>query len=310
MSILITGSEGFLGTHLARLLHGHGESIVGLDVATAAATRDWPVVTGDVGDRAFLDRVFADHDVTDVVHCGGVSGPHICNEFPARVFDINVMGTVKIFETARLRKLRGRIVFVSSSSVYGQAAEAASCETPVVEGQVLLASEPYGASKVSCEAAARAYVAQSGADVICPRVSIVYGAGRTAYCGISRMIRAALAGEPIPLDRGSDVPLPWVHIDDLCEALRAALAVPRASVREVDTLAYNVTGPGYPTFREIARIIQGLVPGSTVAETGEPDQYAMNARKMSLDAIGRDLGWTPRVGIEEGVSLLYRALAR
>jgi UDP-glucose 4-epimerase len=310
MAILITGAEGFLGSHLAQLLHAGGKGVVGLDVATAGTQRPWPVIVGDVTDRALVDRLFAEHGVTDVVHAGGVSGPHICNNFPARVFEVNVLGTLNLFEVMRLRKVRGRIVFLSSSSVYGQAAEAASCETPVVERLPLLASEPYGASKVACEAVARAYAAQEGTDAVSLRVSIVYGAGRTAYCGITEMIRAALAGKPIPLDQGADVPLPWVYVDDLCAAVRAALEVPRGNIRDTDTLAYNVTGPGYPTFREIARVIQGLVPGSTTRATGEPDKYAMNARKMSLAATRRDLGWEPRVGIEEGVTRLFRALSR
>jgi nucleoside-diphosphate-sugar epimerase len=310
MSILITGIEGFLGTHLAQLLHANGATVVGLDVVAGAAPRPWPVITGDVTDRALIERLFEEHDVTSVVHGGGVSGPHICNNFPARVFEVNVLGTVNLFEVARLRKLPGRMVFLSSSSVYGEAAEKASCATPVVEGLPLFASEPYGCSKVACEAVARAYVRQEGLDAVCPRVSIVYGAGRTAYCGITRMLKAALAGEPIPLDRGSDVPLPWVYIDDLCTALRTALEAPKDHLREADTLAYNVTGPGYPTFREIAQIVQRLVPGATIRDTGEADKYAMNARKMSLSAIKRDLGWEPRISIEQGVKLLFEALTQ
>ncbi len=310
MTTLITGSEGFLGLHLAQRLHAQGKLVVGLDVAATATARPWPVVTGDVTDPALIDRLFGEHAVSSVVHGGGVSGPHICNNFPARVFQINFLGTLNLFETARLRKIPGRIVFFSSSSAYGEAAEKASCETPVVERLPLLASEPYGASKAACEAIARAYVRQSGGDAISLRVSIVYGAGRTAYCGITRMVKAALAGEPIPLDLGCDVPLPWVYIDDLCDAACKALEAPRASLRETDTLAYNVTGPGYPTFREIARIIQAHVPGATMKDTGEPDQYAMNARKMSLDAIRRDLGWEPKVHVKDGVNLLFQALAR
>ncbi len=310
MSILITGSEGFLGAHLAKLLHVGHTKVVGLDVVPAAAPRPWPVLTGDVTDRVLIEKLFADHDVDRVIHCGGVSGPHVCNNFPARVFEVNVLGTVNLFEVARLRKLRDRIVFVSSSSVYGEAAEKASCVTPVVEGLPLLASEPYGSSKVSCEAAARAYVRQERMDIVCPRVSIVYGAGRTAYCGITEMLKHALAGKPIPLDRGSDVPLPWIYIDDLCNALITILGAPKANLRETDTLAYNVTGPGYPTFREIAQIIQKLVPDATIRETGEPDKYAMNARKMSLSASKRDLGWEPQVSIENGVKLLHKPLTR
>jgi UDP-glucose 4-epimerase len=306
---LITGANGFLGDRVARMLHGAGTTVVGLDVAPSSP-RPWPVVVGDVADPGLVDRLFAEHDVTGVVHGGGVSGPHVCNQFPARVFEVNVLGTVHLFEVARRRKLPGRIVLLSSSSVYGQAAEKASCETPVEEGLPLLASEPYGCSKVASEAVARAYARQEGLDALCLRVSIVYGAGRTAYCGITRMLKAALAGTPIPLDHGCDTPLPWVYIDDLCSALQAALEAPREQFREGDTLAYNVTGPGYPTFREIARVVQTLAPGATVVETGEPDRYAMNARKMSLAAIKRDLGWAPRFGIEEGVRLLFQGLGR
>jgi nucleoside-diphosphate-sugar epimerase len=309
MTVLITGSEGYLGLHLARLLQAKGTKVVGLDVASGGTARPWPLIIGDVTDQALIDRLFVEHQVTSVVHGGGISGPHICNQFPARVFQVNVLGTLNLFEVARLRKMPGRLVFFSSSSAYGEAAEKASCETPVVEGLPLLASEPYGASKVACEAVARSYVRQSGVDAVSLRVSIVYGAGRTAYCGITRMVKAALAGEPIPLDRGCDVPLPWIYIDDLCQAVHSALEAPREHVREVDTLAYNVTGSGYPTFREIAGVIRKLVPGATTRDTREPDQYAMNARKMSLTAIQRDLGYSPRVGIEQGVKLLFQSLA-
>lgn len=307
MSILITGTEGFLGTHLATLLHDRGEQIVGLDVIASPAPRPWPMIVGDVTDRTFVEQLFAEHDVTSVVHAGGVSGPHICNNFPARVFDVNVLGTLNLFEAARKRKLPGRIVFLSSSSVYGQAAEKASCETPVVEQLPLLASEPYGATKVSCEAMLRAYAAQEHIDALALRISIVYGAGRTAYCGISEMFKAALAGEPIMLDAGCDVPLPWVYVDDVCSAIQTALAIPRSAIRETDALAYNVTGPGYPTFRQIAELVQELVPTTTIQETSDPDKYAMNARKMSLAAIERDLCWRPQVDIRRGVQLLYRS---
>ena len=308
MSILITGVEGFLGRHLAGVLHAGGARVVGLDVSAAGTPRPWPVLTGDVTDRALLERLFAEQDVTHVVHGGGVSGPHVCNQFPARVFEVNVLGTLNLFEVARLRKLPGRIVLLSSSSVYGQAAEKASCEAPVVERLPLLASEPYGSSKVASEALLRAYAGQEGLDAVALRISIVYGAARTAYCGITQMIKSALKKEPILLDRGCDVPLPWVYVDDVSSALRIALDVPKDRIREKDTLAYNVSGPGYPTFRQIAGLVQELVPGAVVRESGAPDVYAMNARKMSLAAIKRDLGWEPRVGIANGVRLLYRAL--
>jgi nucleoside-diphosphate-sugar epimerase len=123
------------------------------------------------------------------------------------------------------------------------------------------------------------------------------------------MIKDALAGEPILLDNGCDVPLPWVYIDDVTAALQAAIEAPRENIRETDLLAYNVTGPGYPTFREIAEIVQEFVPGAVIEDTYVADKYAMNARKMCLAAITRDLQWTPQVTIHDGVQKLFAALS-
>jgi nucleoside-diphosphate-sugar epimerase len=308
MVVLITGIEGFLGRHLANKLHAADREVIGLDVA-ATDSRPWPVYAGDVADLKLLDQLFAEHNVADIVHCGGISGPHVCNSDPARVFQVNVIGTLNLFETARQRDLGGRIVFASSSSVYGEAAEKASSKTPVTEDLPLLASEPYGCSKVACEGLLRAYVRQFDVDAVALRIAIVYGPGRTTYCGISQIIMAALAGEPILLD-GSDTALPLVHVDDVCAAIIASLDAPKENIQRTHSLAYNVTGPGHPTFAQIAGVVQSLTPAARVKYTGEPDKYAMNARKMSLSAIKRDLGWEPRVTIEEGVRSLAQAIAR
>jgi UDP-glucose 4-epimerase/UDP-glucuronate 4-epimerase len=307
MATLITGIEGFLGHRVAETLHANGTQVVGLDVIAGNA-RPWPVITGDVTDRSLVERIFAEHDVTAVIHCGGVSGPHVCNNDPARVFHVNLGGTLNLFEVARLRKIPGRIVFLSSSSTYGEPAEESSRKTPIGEHAPLLANEPYGCSKVACESLLRAYATQFNVDAVALRVSIVYGPGRTTYCGITRQIRAALAGQPIPLDQASDFPLPWVHIEDVCSAIITALTVPREKIRDRDTLAYNVTGPGYPTFRQIAAVVQSLVPGSTVKEQDTPDAYAMNARTMALAAIKKDLGWEPTTTIEAGVRSLFETM--
>src|SRR5262245_49653541 len=94
MSTLITGVEGFLGRRLAHLLHSQDSPVVGLDVVEPPDRRPWPVVVGDVTDRALVDGIFAEHDVRGVIHAGGVSGPHLCNNLPARVFEVNVLGTL------------------------------------------------------------------------------------------------------------------------------------------------------------------------------------------------------------------------
>lgn len=304
MTTLLTGINGFLGSSLAADLAADGVDVVGLDVTRGETETPWRVETLDVRDRDAVRTLIGDLGVESIIHCGGVSGPHVANEQPALVTEVNVLGTTNLFEIARELRLPGRVILMSSSSTYGEAAERTSLDVPCPETQVLLAGEPYGSSKVASESMMRAYVEQGGIDAVALRVSIVYGPGRHTYCGITEMILQALGPGTIELHRGSDLPLPWIYVDDVVAAVRAALAAQREQLANEGTHAFNVTGPGYPTFAEIAERITDLIPGTTVTQGDEPDAYAMNARKMSLDASERELDWVPQVAIDAGVAKL------
>lgn len=306
-TVLIIGIEGFLGSRLAELFISQGDNVLGFDIAKREHPKKWDVITGNITDAQCIEDIFEKHQIHSIIHCGGISGPHVCNNDPVKVFDINFKGTLNLFEIARNRSFKGRIVFVSSSSVYGQAFEKSSCHTPVKESFPLLASEPYGCSKVACESLVRAYVKQGWGDILSLRVSIVYGPGRMTYCGITEMIKSALEGKPIRLHQGCDLPLPWVYIDDVCEAIKSALECPKEDIKEIDTLAYNVNGSTSPTFREMAQIIKKLIPSASIQETSDPDVYAMNARRMSIDSIQKDLGWKPQTSIEDGIKILLKS---
>jgi nucleoside-diphosphate-sugar epimerase len=118
------------------------------------------------------------------------------------------------------------------------------------------------------------------------------------------MILQSIGSGTIELHQGSDLPLPWIYVDDVVAAVRAALAAQREQLANEGTHAFNVTGPGYPTLAEIAETVGELIPETAVTQGDEPDAYAMNARKMSLGASERSLGWVPTVTIDAGVARL------
>lgn len=304
--ILVTGVNGFIGRTFAGFAGARGHQVVGVDLGPAAAA-GWDHHELDVRDTDALRALLADESITDIVHGGGISGPHVANDDPPLVVDVNLVGTVGLFEAARQAQLPGRVVLLSSSSTYGRAWEERSLTRECTEADALLASEPYGSSKVASEALMRAYIDQFDLDAVALRISIVYGPRRTTYCGITEMIKQARETGVITLHQRAELPLPWVHIDDVCQVLGAALTAPRERLRNGGVFAYNVTGPGHPTFKRIADTIAAELPGTAVRSGNEPDAYDMNARTMSFAAAERDLGWTPHITIETGVAELVRS---
>jgi nucleoside-diphosphate-sugar epimerase len=112
MRILLTGSSGWLGRHLAPLLAQAGHEVVGLDPAPGEHTQ----VLGSVADRALIDRIFTDHGIEAVIHSGALHKPDIAR-YPAQAFvDVNVNGTLNLLEAAAAAG-HDRFVFTSTTSL-------------------------------------------------------------------------------------------------------------------------------------------------------------------------------------------------
>jgi nucleoside-diphosphate-sugar epimerase len=112
MKILLTGSSGWLGRHLAPLLVARGDEVVGIDIAPGAHTS----IIGSVADRVLVDRLFDAHRFDAVVHAGALHKPDIAR-YPTQAFiDVNVTGTLGLLEGA-VRTGVGRFVFTSTTSL-------------------------------------------------------------------------------------------------------------------------------------------------------------------------------------------------
>lgn len=111
MRILLTGSSGWLGRHLAPLLCRHGHVVVGLDVASGAHTD----VVGTVADRGLVDRIFGEGGIEAVIHAGALHKPDIAR-YPAQAFvDVNVTGTLNLLEAAAAAR-HDRSIFTSTKA--------------------------------------------------------------------------------------------------------------------------------------------------------------------------------------------------
>ncbi|WP_442678126.1 NAD-dependent epimerase/dehydratase family protein [Sphingomonas sp. ASY06-1R] len=170
MNVLLTGSSGWLGRHLAPLLQADGHRVVGLDVAPGAYTE----ILGGVDDRALVGRVMRQHRIDAVVHAAALHQPNIEHHSRQRFIDVNVSGTLALLEEAVAANV-DRFVFTSTTSLMISAAiRAGQGEAAAWIDETLTPLAPrniYGATKLAAERLCRLIHDDHGLPIVVLRTS-------------------------------------------------------------------------------------------------------------------------------------------
>ena len=170
MNVLLTGSSGWLGRHLAPLLESDGHRVIGLDVAPGPHT----MLLGSVDDRDLVARAFRDHGVDAVVHGAALHQPDIARYPNQRFVDVNVSGTLGLLEEAVAAKV-DRFVFTSTTSLMISAAiREAKGDAAAWIDETLAPLAPrniYGATKLAAERLCRLIHDDHGLAVVILRTS-------------------------------------------------------------------------------------------------------------------------------------------
>ena len=289
-TILVTGLSGLIGRAVADRLFAMGRSVVGMD-QRVGASEPFPVLTHDLPDPHRWHEVIERFGITDIIHPGGVSGPMLLPDAPARIVDINLAGVAGLLEAARIHKLR-RVVCFSSVLAYGEHPDL----SPVSERALLQPTTLYGATKAAGDALITAYHAQFGLDAVSLRVAGCYGPGRVTPCVIRLTIEAGLRGEPARFRSDPRRTRQFVYVDDVVDAVVGALDASSLAQRH-----YNV-GPGVVHgLPEVEAAIRHSLPQARIIEDPQAlpvGSFAVGA--LTIDAARRDLGFNPRVSLVEG----------
>ncbi len=289
---LVTGTGGLIGRALVRSLMADGHSVVGMD-QVRPDDLDIPFLLHSLPDPHRWHEAIVRFGVTRVVHAGGISGPMLMRDAPARLCDINLSGLVALLEAARIHRI-GRVVWFSSVLAYG----AQPMQDPVREDTVLRPDTVYGATKAAGDALIEAYGAEHGVDAVSLRVASCYGPGRTTDCLIRTLVEDALAGRPSRVRDEAGVTRQHIFVDDVVAAIRAASDAPHLRQR-----AYNI-GPGRAQgLAEIVAALREVLPSAAVAT--DPAGMAWNTFRLgplAIDAAERDLGFRPSTGLRDGIS--------
>ena len=303
-NILITGGAGYIGSHTAKALVKAGWHPVVLDNMTAGhrwAVQWGPLIEGDFGDRALLQRIIAEYQIQAVVHMAGSTyvGESIYN--PAKYFDNNVTKSLTLLDTL-IEAGMGRLVFSSSCAIYGIP------ETDTLdEGHRALPINPYGESKLFFERACYWYEQAHQLRSVSLRYFNAAGADPDGTLGEAHVPETHLI--PLAIDTalgirselgifGTDFPTPdgtavrdYVHVCDIAEAHVAAL---RYLYDGGQSTQLNLgTGEGN-SVREVIRSVES-VSGRHVRTTDGPRRPGDPPVLVACADRAREvLGWRPK----------------
>jgi UDP-N-acetylglucosamine/UDP-N-acetylgalactosamine 4-epimerase len=308
MPVLVTGGAGFIGSHLVDALVARGAAVRVLDDLSSGRWSNLAhhgqaveVLLEDLRDPAACRR--ACRGAHWVFHLAALGSVPRSMEDPATTIDVNVAGTANLFAAARDGGVR-RVVYASSSSVYGDAAS-----VPSREGEEGSPLSPYALSKAMGEALAAQFARCFGQELVGLRYFNVYGPRQSPvgpYAAVvPRFLAAALAGAPMEIHGDGEQSRDFTHVDDAVEAtLLAAAATAEACGR-----AFNVAGGERVTVNDLAARL-AREAGSAVAPAHLPARAGeVRDSQADLTAAREWLGYVPRVPLSEGLRRLWQQCA-
>jgi UDP-glucuronate 4-epimerase len=291
MKYTVTGAAGFIGSHLTERLLADGHEVVAVDCFTDY----YDPALKEENARAFeVER----HDLAEQeLDLGGVDGVfHLAGQPGVRsfgdVFDEyvrrNLLASRRVFEAAARAGVR--VVFASSSSVYGDAER-----YPTPEETTPRPISPYGVTKLGCEHLAYAYAKGFALDVVTLRYFTVYGPRQRPDMAFARVVEALAAGTRFEVYGDGYQSRAFTFVDDAVDATVAAIdRAERGSV-------YNVGGGSEATIREAIAILE-RVSGRALELVERPAAQG-DVRRTAPDTTRaeRDLGWRAGTTLEVGL---------
>ncbi len=290
MKYAVTGAAGFIGSHLADALVAAGHEVVGIDSFSDSYDRELKEENAHGLDVLRLDLA------EDTIDLGGFDGVfHLAGQPGVRSFgDVfplyvrnNVLASQRLFEAAVRSGVR--VVFSSSSSVYGAAER-----FPTPEDTVPEPISPYAITKLAAEHLARAYERSFGLDLVVLRFFNAFGPRQRPDMAFTRIAFALAQGRQFDLYGDGAQTRGWTYVGDVVAA--TALAMERGQG------LYNVGGGVEASMREAIAMFERI--SGRQLELREDEPVPGDQRRTSADTtrIREELGWVPQVSLEDGLS--------
>jgi len=308
MKALITGVAGFIGSTLAERLLGDGADVVGIDcftdyypravkernLQTARAHQRFRFVESRVQD-ADLATMLADR--THVFHLAAQAGVRKSWGKDFEIYTVNNIEATQVLLEACTRTKIERLVYASSSSVYGD-----DRPMPFREDTLPQPVSPYGVSKLAAEQLCYLYFANYGVPTVSLRYFTVYGPRQRPDMAFHRFLRATLLGDPITVYGDGEQTRDFTFVADIASATAAA------ALRGVPGRVYNIGGGSRVSVNDVLEMIRRVSGRQPLVAVDESQKGDMRHTWAETWLARTDLGFVPSVELEEGLAAEYQWL--
>jgi len=276
MDILLTGGNGFVGSHVYdRLKKGYSVRIFDSE----------PQFVGQ--DITKHDRVCEDMENKKmVIHLAGHSGAIGSKENIYRYFNVNSFGTLNVLDAMVENNVK-HIIFTSSFSTYGTPKK-----LPVTERTPLKPNNVYGHSKVMAEEVIRSYCEEYGITATILRINMIYGERQTEMNAIQGFVDSALSGEPLLIFGDGNHTREFVYVGDVAECIAKCV-----DKRPNDTFIVSTEKPY--TMNDVAKIVSGKIPNTTIKHI-QKTKFNFNSH-TDCTKVHNELKWKHKIDLPDGI---------
>ena len=296
MRILITGAAGFIGYHLSRYLLETGHDVVAIDKVNLNERLDILVQyeNFDFRHRSIADISFSQEvgEIDYIVHLAALPDVRKSIGRPYLQIQQDVLGYINLLEYAKVLKYLKRMIFISSSSVYGIGGGFS-------ETSPTMPIAPYGVSKLNNENMNTCYCHLYGFPITSLRFFTVYGTYGRDNMVIWKFIENISLGKPISLFNNGMNERDFVYVSDVVDAILLAMFDEKSTGHNV----YNVGTGTSVSVLEVVRIIEDILGKTATLETLPPQPGDIPKTCADIIKIKQDLDYAPKIDITSGLRM-------
>jgi UDP-glucuronate 4-epimerase len=304
LAVFVTGAAGFIGSHVCEALLSRGDRVLGLDnfdpfydrkikernLVALRAHPDFSFTEGDIRDAAALSRWGEGTRPDVLIHLAAKAGVRPSVADPAGYADVNVLGTIRLLDWARVRAVP-KFLFASSSSVYGGNTKVPFSEDDFVDRP----ASPYAATKKAGELLCHTYCHLYGMDVVALRFFTVYGPRQRPEMAIHKFTRNILEGREVDLYGDGSSRRDYTYIDDIVSGVLGSMGAPPGY------RVYNLGESATISLTDLVGLLEKACGRPAARAFRPPEPGDVPVTYADISRARAEIGYDPRTPIGAGV---------